>query len=209
MKAIGKNSVSSILKYTLMGVYILHWLGVGFIILLFFLMFIGGTNSPSYGLNISFQDHAAPYEINADKDKYMDMKLSIEKATITWKSQNIIPLTFIGVLGVLGILVINIFIIWLLIKIMDTLTDGTPFVPDNAPRLNLIAWALIIYTPVAYIAKILVNLYVKNTFDFSSGEVVLLGEFNWQMLFMGLIMLVVAELFRKGTALQEHEDLTV
>ena len=63
MKAIGKNSISSILKFVLSGFFGLQLIALVILTLVSLISLTGKISSPDVGLDVSFVDNHAPYEI--------------------------------------------------------------------------------------------------------------------------------------------------
>jgi len=103
-------------------------------------------------------------------------------------------------------------VLWILSELAAlcrSIRDGHPFAPDNARRIRRLALALalgevsrvaIVYTAHAYVAAHFVADHVRFTAwpDFDPPAIVSV-----------LILLVLAEVFRTGTRLDEDQSLTV
>lgn len=90
-----------------------------------------------------------------------------------------------------------------------TLSDGQPFVPANAWRIRRIGWAII----VAELARTAVvwfeGYYAMTHFHAEGFHFAAQTELNLFVIVNGLILLVIAEVFRTGTRLDEEQSLTV
>lgn len=103
-------------------------------------------------------------------------------------------------------------IIYQLRKIFATLADNNPFTIENSKRLRIMGILVIagslIYHLIGYViglstVKSLATLDIKD-FKFQINFHPDLG-----MLFMGIVLLILAEIFHRGCHLQEEIDLTV
>jgi hypothetical protein len=96
-----------------------------------------------------------------------------------------------------------------LLRLFETLRAGQPFAPDNARRVRRLAWVVIMAEPLravvtygseAYVASHFVADGFRFTKDFNLNVGTIIG---------GLIILVIAEVFRVGTGLDEDQSLTI
>jgi len=103
-------------------------------------------------------------------------------------------------------------IMWVLYQlraVFRTLKAGQPFVPENALRLRRIGWAVIIGETLRAVVALFENAYAANHFSVSSLTFVVRPDYNALTVIGGLIILVIAEVFRAGTRLDEEQSLTV
>ena len=92
----------------------------------------------------------------------------------------------------------------LLRRIVDSVADGDPFVPQNAERLRTMAWLTIAAQLIGVPAAVLgswIALTLKNA-DFDFG--VSLGG-----LLLALTLFILARVFRQGAAMREDLEGTV
>ena len=93
--------------------------------------------------------------------------------------------------------------------VFRTLRDGTPFVPANATRIRLIGFA-IIAGELARAATVFVeNYYAMTHFSAAALRFDAWPDVNMFALINGLVILVISEVFRAGTRLDEEQSLTV
>lgn len=90
-------------------------------------------------------------------------------------------------------------------RILVTLAEGDPFVPENAPRLLKIAIAIAIMELARYAVIVLIMVFV----DF--GEDVGGPRFSVSLAawVSAAAMLVFSQVFREGSRLREEEKMTV
>jgi hypothetical protein len=94
--------------------------------------------------------------------------------------------------------------------IIDTVGDGDPFIPDNARRLNLMAWLLlatqVLTLPMALLAAQVVEAAGKS----DELKIAVTGDgFNLNGILTVLILFILARVFRIGAALREDLEGTV
>ena len=80
----------------------------------------------------------------------------------------------------------------------------------NALILRKIALLVIAAAPLRYAVEWIVLAWEMNSFkiigaSYDTGHL----EFNFDLLWLGVLILIIAEVFRIGTALQEEQALTV
>lgn len=89
-------------------------------------------------------------------------------------------------------------------KILSTLADGDPFVPENAPRLTHIAIAI----GLVEIIRIASVLILASTVDLGEGYK---ANININMAVWGavIVLFILAQVFKEGTRLREEEKMTI
>ncbi|WP_084398127.1 DUF2975 domain-containing protein [Henriciella aquimarina] len=89
-------------------------------------------------------------------------------------------------------------------RILSTLADGDPFVPQNGPRLTRIAIAIALVELARYVTVILLNLFV----DLGTDQPVRLS-INLAAWAAVVALFILAQVFREGTRLREEEKMTI
>jgi hypothetical protein len=93
--------------------------------------------------------------------------------------------------------------------VFQTLRVGQPFVVANATRIRRIAFA-VIFGEAGRAAIVFVTNYYASTHFVAEGlRFDARPDFSIMAVFYGLIILVIAEVFRAGTRLDEEQSLTV
>ena len=103
-------------------------------------------------------------------------------------------------------------LLWVLGQLRDifrTLRDGRPFVPANAARLRWIAFAVIGGELARAAFAYFENYYAMTHFVAEGLRFDARPDLNVLAVLHGLIILVIAEVFRVGTQLDEEQSLTV
>ena len=114
-----------------------------------------------------------------------------------------------GALGLIAVLALVLWIIGQLRDVVRTLRDGEPFVAANARRIRRIGWA-VIFGELARAGFT----YVGTSYAMASVSADGLrfyprSDLGVLPILYGLIILVIAEVFRIGTRLDEEQSLTV
>ncbi len=111
---------------------------------------------------------------------------------------------------VMPILGAGLLIIYQLRKILVSLLNGTTFMPQNVIRIRIIGLAVIAITLLKGFSTIWLNQLLSSSIDLPGLE--LLAKFRFQDfggVLWGVIILILAEVFRHGACLQEDKDLTI
>ena len=111
---------------------------------------------------------------------------------------------------ILPFLVIGLLVIYHLRKIFATLAGGDPFSKGNSRRIKTIGWLVITATVFKAVLSFLFGLYFMNFISLPG----LILEANIRLedfsgVFAGIIILILAEVFKYGSLLQEEQNLTV
>ena len=104
---------------------------------------------------------------------------------------------------------VGLWLITELQRILRTVRDGKPFAPSNATRVRRIAWVLIAGEFVRAAIVYLENSYAASHFTAEGFRFTASPDLSVGAIVEGLIILVIAEVFRAGTRLDEDQSLTV
>lgn len=120
----------------------------------------------------------------------------------------LIPAAAFVLVGAAGLLALGVYFLLLLRRIVNSVGEGDPFIPENADRLSRMAWVAIIGQAAAvpvgiaviWIAGIAADSdeHVQADFGFSGTGVLLV-----------LILFILARVFRRGTEMREELEGTV
>jgi hypothetical protein len=94
-------------------------------------------------------------------------------------------------------------------RVFQTLTAGTPFVPENAARIRAVAIALIAGEFVQSAIVFAENVYARTHVAVAGLQFDRWPHLNFGAIGHALIILVIAEVFRLGTRLDEEQSLTI
>jgi hypothetical protein len=114
-----------------------------------------------------------------------------------------------------------IYITYLLREIFRTLSNNHPFTSENARRLRTIAILIVLVVPYKILRSILYYSYIKSNIALKGGEwidwrgffkldtkgsILLTMDLDVNALILGILLLLITEIFRIGAALQEDKD---
>jgi hypothetical protein len=173
---------------------------------------------PSFGVSPEAHSNwtlTIPVSVAVDQGRIAAPSLGIERAEIQDLRGSLrFPLQrgrlFIvnGLLLMLGIGIL----LWLtteLQSVLRTVRDGKPFAPSNATRVRRIAWILIVGEVVRAAIVYVENSYAATHFTAEGIRFTASADLSVAAIVEGLIILVIAEVFRAGTRLDEDQSLTV
>ncbi len=106
---------------------------------------------------------------------------------------------------------ITVVIVWMVRKIVVAVQAGTPFQKEAFKRLRTIGWLVIVAAVGRALEDYLAGIFARSHYALSRGRLEL--SFDFMGLFwgaaVGLMILVLAEVFRYGYGIQQEHDLTV
>lgn len=208
MRIIGKRSVSSFLTVLLA----VCWYVVALALVLTVCL---TAFSPFMGLSHLTIEIPTSFSVDARQIHVTASSLGIENALIQDARGSVIftPPRVLAVVVPLIFLVSMLgFALWLLGELralFRTLRDGQPFVPVNATRIRRIAYAVILAELARCAVVFYSNYYVMTHFSAQGLQFDVRPGFNGFAIVCGLIILVIGEVFRAGTTLNEEQSLTI
>jgi len=220
MKAMGKGSIASFLMVLLN----VAWYGLACVLAVVVVIGalgldvtvqMGADGAPSLAgpgvkmaVPVSFSVDADTHHVTAPSLGIGEAQIRDVHGTLQFRPQKgaflITNLAF-----VIGFLALAMWVLSQLRAVFRTLRDGQPFVPANSTRMRRIAWAVIIGEIARTAVVLFENYYVMTHFQADGLRFYAHSEFNVYAIINGLIILVIAEVFRAGTRLDEEQSLTV
>lgn len=94
-------------------------------------------------------------------------------------------------------------------RVLDRVQDGTPFDPANAPRLRWLGLLALGFAGITGVSEFVTSLAVRRTLISERVEVPPGFSVDGTVVFFGLVLLLLAEIFRRGAELEEAEALTL
>ncbi len=92
--------------------------------------------------------------------------------------------------------------------LIESAANGDPFIPENAQRLNAMAWLLFGATALAVLVGEL-RAYLANLGDPQGSNAIEYGLYDLHSLLIVLILFILARVFRHGAAMREDLEGTV
>lgn len=109
----------------------------------------------------------------------------------------------------IAILVVALVVVGQLRAVFRTLRDGKPFVPANAARLRWVASGVIAFEIMRAGIVYFENYYAMTRFSAEGLRFEARLDLDVFAIVLALIVLVIAEVFRAGTTLDEDRSLTI
>ena len=134
--------------------------------------------------------------------------ITAEMREETGRADIVFPLLpILGIMAVaLAIVVLAFFFLRHMRRIVDTVGEGDPFVPENAERLTAMAWLMLgiqlLVIPAAALA-----IYIQRAFEEVNATIDTDVDFSGVLLV--IVLFILARVFRHGTALREDLEGTV
>lgn len=209
MRALGKSSISSVLKITLDIVWYLSIAGVVLLVLfLGFSLVTNGNVSGHLSLPVVVNIDPDAYSITAEKYGIASAELEDVSAHLRFRSPGGGFLSFFIFHVAVDIAIVMV-VIYLLRRIISTLAAGSPFVPANASRIRAIGWVVIVGEFAKQFVEFLGHIIVTTTFDAQGLSFEFDMEFSLSTIFWGFVLLALAEVFRLGVQMREDQSLTI
>jgi Protein of unknown function (DUF2975) len=210
MKAMGKRSVSSLLAVFInVGFYL-----VG--VVLVFMLFLAAVplftdlSNTEMSIPVSFSVETGALRVTAPTLGIVNADIGDAhgSGTLRFPPPSGAFLTTTALLVVLG-LAIGLWVLAQLRMVFRTLRDGRPFVAANATRIRWIGYAVILGEIVTSIVQFSGNAYARSHFAAETLRFDTWPSIDVFAIVYGLIILVIAEVFRAGARLDEDQSLTI
>lgn len=120
-----------------------------------------------------------------------------------------IPLTSLLLALIAGLLVMFIYFLLLLWRIVATVGEGDPFVPENASRLSRMGWFAVAGNVVMLVVAGLGTRIADLSEDFKGDISIETGGFDGGGVILILVLFILARVFRHGAAMREDLEGTV
>ncbi|MEM6633225.1 MAG: hypothetical protein AAF694_26375 [Bacteroidota bacterium] len=113
-------------------------------------------------------------------------------------------------LGILGIYIIGFLCNYLLFHILASIKTN-PFGTENLSRITQMGFLVIGGELYRFFLSLFFSHTVVKNMDIQGIEIAPIGwtDLNFAILILGITILAIGEVFRRGSVLQENENLTV
>ncbi|MEO8886532.1 MAG: DUF2975 domain-containing protein [Mucilaginibacter sp.] len=206
MKTLGKKSLSAVITGIINVVWWLEWVAC-FVFIVMLLLVAYFRRGYSLGIPITFSDRTimAPV-ISLDKslpNGIVNTTSGVFSLHVmaTWQNVSLMILATLLIFAVVSI------ITYQLKAIFSNLSKNQPFNELTIVRIRNIAFILMAYSVLQWLGNIYITQMFIRNFNWRYTE--LTYSFNFSCLFMGIILIVVAEIFKIGASLEEEQKLTI
>lgn len=120
----------------------------------------------------------------------------------------LIPAAAFVLVGAAGLLALGIYFLLLLRRIVNSVGEGDPFIPENAQRLSRMGWVAIIGQAAAVPVGIAV-VWIAGIAADAGEDIHADFGFSGSGILLVLILFILARVFRHGTEMREELEGTV
>jgi hypothetical protein len=209
MKSLGKRSISSLLKRLITLVWYLE-----FLLLLTPPLVFMDDDGIRYSWPVTLESAEIKPAINPTSDRInhfkllgrpgvvnsdLEQTLSFEDSTFNRRLlQTLHNLVYIGLI---------MFVTWQLKSIFSGLSDNQPFTNNNGTRIKWIAFSVVFLVFFDILEAILHRMYTSSTVVLSGAAFDKYSiSFDFRTFMLGLLLLILAEVFRKGYEYQADSE---
>ncbi|HKK44415.1 MAG TPA: DUF2975 domain-containing protein [Balneolaceae bacterium] len=146
-----------------------------------------------------------------------DLGLHSADLALTGLTANLVPglVSYSATIPYLALVIARLAVIALLLYglgrlkvILKNLKDGEPFSLENIAQLRLLAYLVLLITPLQLVFQAISYWYL-STFEELSSVLQWSWQADYKYLLIGLGILLIAEVFRQGYEMYEEQKLTV
>jgi hypothetical protein len=112
-------------------------------------------------------------------------------------------------LMVVVMMVVGVWVLHQLRSLFGALRDGRVFARENVRHVQRVGWAVLLIEPLRAAITYSAQAYAQTHFVADGVRFTTDLDFNLGTIFGGLVILVIAEVFRAGTELDEDRSLTI
>ncbi len=192
--------------FTTFAIALLTVVAVAIVVFAAFLIGTDGSGSAELRVPIQFTIDSDSYSLTSDS--WGEGTLSSASGEANFEDPGVGLAVAAGATIIAGLAVAFVALI-LLRRIFSTMIVGTPFLPENARRIRWLGYMAIGGALAEQIIEIGLGMLVLNSVSSTGLEIDYHFNLNLAAVFVGLIILALAEVFRHGTSLQTDADLTV
>ncbi|HEY0055651.1 MAG TPA: DUF2975 domain-containing protein [Pedobacter sp.] len=209
MKPLGKSSLSSFLKKLITIIWYLEFLFLLTLPLVF--MDDGGLR---YSWPITLNTSNIQPRMRAVSEKISGFKLheryKVEETTreqILSFEDSTLGRKLLQTLHNLVYIALIMFVTWQLKQIFSGFSDNQPFPANSSVRIKWIAFAVLFLVIFDIIEAVLHRLYTGSTIMLSGATFDKYNyTFDYRTFILGLLLLIIAEVFRRGTEYQADSE---
>ncbi|RDC65441.1 DUF2975 domain-containing protein [Adhaeribacter pallidiroseus] len=212
MKALGNYSLASFIRFIISAAWYIQLL---FLIYLTFAIslkfFKNGTTEPTPETLEVRLTQGRPVEVStrAIAENLTNASLQLDSGKLTFNHPSSKSIIGFNLLVMWVAFTISLSITYLLRQLFRSLAQNNPFVLENAQRLRIIAILIMVTSFTTFAHDAIVNWFLQQNFLLSGSGIRAHLVIDLKTLFAGLIVLVIAEIFRIGAQMKEEQELTV
>lgn len=208
MKALGRASLSAWLKRALDVAWVLALVVSGLLVIEGLNALVDGPLAVRLNLLVPFDLDPAAYAIESERLGVEGAAIYEATGELRFRSGSR-GLVLMWFLVVLPVVIAALVVLHQLRRVFQSLAAGDPFVRANATRIRVIGFVVLAMEVVRVLALLGQAYYLEANFAFSAIQLRMVPRPDLGVLFLGLVLLVIAEVFRQGADLREEQSLTV
>jgi Protein of unknown function (DUF2975) len=208
MKAIGKRSVASFLAGLINVFWYVIAIALVFLLCLAALPLFSDLSNTEMSIPVSFSVDAGLLRVRTPGGGVTTANIRDAQGTIRFPPPSGAFLTITAVLAAVG-MAVGLWMLTLLRAVFRSLRDGHPFVAANATRIRWIGYAVILGEIAKSVVVFAGNSYVESHFAADGVRFDTWPSVDVFAIIHGLTVIVIAEVFRAGTRLDEDQSLTI
>lgn len=198
-------------------------LGAAVVVFVSFVFMLSGEGELMSAYNVELGQQPTTHSISAKSTTLNDLQLVINQGTIQFTSRNF-WYSLLKMIDAIFLLTVSILVTLLLKKIIKSIQEQHPFTIKNTLRIRNIAFLLMSITPYSLIQSFIYRSYIlKNIsiegldytelFSFESynlaGRIWVGLDVDVQPLIAGVILIIIAEVFRVGMIMKLDNESIV
>jgi hypothetical protein len=120
-----------------------------------------------------------------------------------------LPLHLVNAVGYIVAFAVILWVLALLRRILATTSRGRPFDPLNPKRLNALGWIILCTALLSSLSQYIASRWALSKVEVISPPLSPLVEFNAGWIVCGLLVLVLAAIWKEAVRMAEEQALTV
>ena len=212
MKLLGKNSIASFLKVFsdfLLGLFILLFIGA----LIFLVVRFSHPEYTIYDWPIDLDPEISSSSIHPISPGKEAIEITSRDTEITFHTKQDWRIVSYMISGIIVISIWIFRLLWLLRLILISLVNKNPFIRENGLRFREIAILVMIFPFLKAFKHLLTSLYLRANFRFeahiSNPLTTFVNHFDLIFILVGLMLLLLAEIFRIGTEYKTDSSMII
>jgi len=206
MKILGKKSLSTVLGNAINIIWWFQWIASA---VLFTVFTATSVLKSTLKVSVPVTFSSGSYKKIVALGKNMsDGNLNVMNGNFSFDINTSFLNTLLLFLGIAVICGFIILITYQLKLIFSSLKQNSPFYDMNIKRIKTIGTLLIIFGILQWLTNISINHFLISHFNWADG-INLTYHFNIGYLAAGLLLIIVAEIFKVGVSLKEENNLTI
>ncbi len=208
-----KLFLPKLLRDILNVVYWFTIIGVSFLLLFIFWLYISGDTNAG-NLSVMHKQALPVYLDINDVGKIMIDNSFYEVSLIKAKGKLLVKnapvsLVVITMILLIFIIAVSLYIINLLRKILKNISDGKQFNNENEIYIRNIGLIVIIGSILEVLFESLITIYCSANTTFDNLTIEPYFDLNFGAVFLGFVILVISQIFKLGTEIKSEQDLTI